>query len=56
MKTKYIQEKKSRVLGVSGKFIGACDIEVEVICVTPLYGTQGHISTPPRALTDEAEQ
>ena len=44
MKTIYIGGKLSRVLGVSGKFGGACDIEGEVICLTPLYGTQGHIS------------
>ena len=56
MKTIYIDRKLSRVLGVSGNFGGACDIEGEVMCLTPLYGTQGHISTPPRALTDEAEQ
>ena len=56
MKTRYIEEKMSRVFGVSGKFGGACDTEGEVICLTPLNGIQGHISTPPRALTDEAEQ
>ena len=56
MMIRYVEEEISRVLGVSGKFVGACDIEVEVICLAPFYGTRGHISTPPMALTDEAEQ
>ena len=56
MMIRNIEREISRVLGVSVKFVGACDIEVEVICLTTLYGTQGHIITPPRALTDEAEQ